>query len=328
MAGAGGAALATAVTTAGGLGAQPCALLDADGVRAEVGAIRALTDRPFNLNFFCHRREGDRAASPSWLERLLPYFEELGIDPAAPLPDVDRAPFDDAACALVEELAPAVVSFHFGLPDPPLVERVRATGAVVASSATTVAEARWLVDHGADIVIAQGVEAGGHRAMFLATDVSTQIGTLALVPQVVDAVEVPVVAAGGIADARGVRAALALGAAAVQAGTAFLRTPEALISPIHRAALAGSEAADTAVTNVFTGRPARSIVNRLVREVGPLSADVAPFPLAAAPVAVLRQAAERAGVGDFTPLWSGQSAHLAREEAAADVVTRLAAGAV
>jgi len=328
MAGSVGTAMVAAVTGAGGLGSLPCALLSADAVRNEVATIRRATDGPFNLNFFCHERaDGDgRAAQDAWLRHLQPYFDELGLDATAPLPDVDRSPFDEETCELIEELRPAVVSFHFGLPRPDLLDRVRTTGATVLSSATTVDEARWLEAHGADVVIAQGVEAGGHRGMFLTTDLATQRGTFALVPQIVDAVTVPVVAAAGIADARGVAAAAALGASAVQPGTAFLRCPEATTSPVHRAALADPSAVDTALTNVLTGRPARSIVTRLMTEIGPISAIAPSFPLAAAAVAPLRQAAEATGSGDFSPLWAGQSAALATDAPAAEVVWALGAG--
>lgn len=216
-----------------------------------------------------------------------------------------------------------MVSFHFGLPSVPLVDRVRATGATVISSATTVAEARWLAEHGCDAVIAQGAEAGGHRGMFLTDEPAAQVGTLALVPQVVDAVDVPVIAAGGIADARGVAAALALGAQGVQVGTAFLRTPEATTSAVHRRALADAADDATVLTNVMTGRPARGIVNRMVGEVGPLSDDAPVVPYATAGIAPLRAAAEAHGSGDFSPLWAGQAAPLAREEPAEDVVRRL-----
>ncbi|MBN9023214.1 MAG: nitronate monooxygenase, partial [Rhizobiales bacterium] len=215
-----------AVAEAGGLGSLPCATMGIAEVRSELAAVRRGTSKPVNLNFFCHAPPTfDAAREAAWRERLRPYYVGLGLDPDAPAPRSNRTPFDEEACGLVQELRPDVVSFHFGLPEQPLVERVRATGAVILSSATTVAEARWLEDHGCDAVIAQGVEAGGHRGMFLTDDIATQVGTFALVPQVVDAVRVPVIAAGGIADARGIVAALALGASAVQIGTAYLFTP-------------------------------------------------------------------------------------------------------
>jgi len=221
-------------------------------------------------------------------------------------------------------LRPAVVSFHFGLPAADLLARVKATGATILSSATTVAEARWLAAHGVDAIIAQGAEAGGHRGMFLSDEVATQIGTLSLVPQIVDAVACPVIAAGGISDARGLAAAAMLGAAAVQIGTAYLFCPEATISPPHRQALASPEAQVTALTNVFTGRPARGVVNRVMRDLGYLSADAPPFPLAGGALAPLRAATEPQGSGDFMPLWSGQSAALGRAMPAAALTTKLA----
>jgi len=227
-------------------------------------------------------------------------------------------------CALVEEFTPEVVSFHFGLPERGLLGRVKATGAKILCSATSVDEARWLESEGCDAIIAQGAEAGGHRGVFLSEDISTQAGTMALVPQVVDAVQVPVIAAGGIADARGIVAAFALGAAAAQIGTAYLFCPEATIGPAHREALASAKDNGTALTNVFTGRPARSLMNRLVREVGPMSELAPEFPLAASAVAPLRARAEVAGSGDFTPLWSGQAASLGRALPAGELTKQLA----
>ena len=243
MAGAHGRELTVAVSEAGGLGSLPCALLDAGDVRSELAALQASTERSVNLNFFCHVPASPNLAASShatWRDVLAPYYAEFGVDASGPGGGIE--PFDAARCEVIEELQPNVVSFHFGLPAADLVERVRATGARVLSSATTVAEARWLADHGCDAVIAQGAEAGGHRGMFLATDVAdvaTQLGTFALVPQVVDAVDVPVIAAGGVADARGIAAAFALGASGVQIGTAYLFCPESRVSPLHAAALRG-----------------------------------------------------------------------------------------
>jgi nitronate monooxygenase len=318
-----------AVAEAGGLGSLPCALLDHDGVRAQLGIIRQKTARPINLNFFCHRPPApDPAREAAWKERLTGYYRELGLDPAAPTPAAGRAPFDEAACEIVEEFRPEVVSFHFGLPERPLLNRVRATGAKILGSATTVDEARRLEDEGCDAIIAQGFEAGGHRGIFLTDDIASQVGTFALVPQVADAVRVPVIAAGGIADARGIVAALALGAAAVQIGTAYLFCPEAKIAAPHRAALHAAKAEDTALTNLFTGRPARGIVNRLMREVGPMSPLAPAFPLAGGALAPLRAATEPSGSGDFMPLWSGQAAALGRDLPAGELTRRLAAEAL
>ncbi|ODT30088.1 MAG: 2-nitropropane dioxygenase [Kaistia sp. SCN 65-12] len=329
MAGFGTPALAAAVAEAGGLGALASATITPEQARADIAAYRTATTKPLNLNFFCHKSpEPDPARDDAWRARLAPYYREFGLDPAMPLAASSREPFNDAFCAVVEELRPEIVSFHFGLPERRLLDRVRTTGARVISSATTVAEARFLEAEGCDAIIAQGAEAGGHRGMFLTTDVAGQVGTFALVPQVVDAVRVPVIAAGGIADARGVVAALALGASAVQIGTAFLLAPEARVTPPHRRALNQAEADHTAITNVFTGRPARGVVNRLMREVGPLSQQAPAFPLAGGAVAPLRAATESEGSGDFMPLWSGQAARLARPMPAGDLVRTLAAGAL
>ena len=313
MAGAGGAALASAVAQAGGLGSLPCALLGGEQLRAEVATFRAQSSGPINLNFFCHAAPVDAEARvASWRTRLRGYYVELGLEPDAEIPAPVRASFDDASCRVVEELRPEVVSFHFGLPEAGLLARVRACGAKVVASATTVAEAVWLADAGCDAIIAQGSEAGGHRGMFLATEVSTQVGTMALVPQVVDAVRVPVIAAGGIADGRGIVAALALGAAGVQVGTGYLLCPEATIGARHREALLRGQDDATAITNVFTGRPARGFVNRAMRELGPMSAEAPPFPLATGALLPLRARAEAAGSDAFTWMWSGQAARLAR----------------
>lgn len=226
---------------------------------------------------------------------------------------------------MVAEFRPPVISFHFGLPTPDLLATVRAWGTKVLSSATTVDEARWLEAHGVDAIIAQGLEAGGHRGHFLSDDLTRQMGTFALVAQIARAVRVPVVAAGGIADAGGVASALGLGAAAAQVGTAYLRCSEATTSVLHRAALASPAAVHTAVTNVFTGRPARSIVNRLVREVGPMSGLAPAFPLAAGAIAPLRATAEAQGSTDFSALWCGQNASGCRD-VSASVLTRSLAG--
>ena len=321
-------ALTVAVSGAGALGSLPCAMLSADALRAELRAIRDQTDRPFNLNFFCHAEPApDAAAEAAWRDALRPYYDEFGVDAAKIAAGAGRAPFGDEFAALVDEFRPPVVSFHFGLPAAALMQRVKRAGALVLSSATTVAEARWLEAHGADAVIAQGLEAGGHRGIFLGGDLTTQLGTLALLPQVKAAVRVPVIAAGGIADAAGVAAAMALGADGVQLGTSFLLCDEATTSPLHRAALQSEAAAHTALTNLFTGRPARGIVNRVMRELGPLrSAPHPAFPLTTAALAPLRVAAEARGNSDFTSLWSGQNNRGCRAIPAAEMVRLLCRG--
>ena len=321
--------LGAAVAEAGGLGALPCVMYTAAQSREQVEKIRAATSKPINLGFFCHKPpEQNNAREAAWRDRLAPYYVELGLDPRAPVPAPLRAPFNAEFCDMVVELKPAVASFHFGLPEPALLKRVKDAGCKVISSATTVAEARWLEECGVDAIIAQGAEAGGHRGIFLSDDISTQAGTFALVPQVVDAVKVPVIAAGGIADARGIAAAFALGAAGVQIGTAYLHCPESKISASHRAALKASQDNSTTLTNVMSGRPARGIVNRLIREQGPISKETPAFPLAANAIAPLRAAAEKQGSGDFSALWSGQAAALGQAMPAGELTKRLAAEAL
>jgi len=325
MAGPGLSDLAIAVGKAGGLAALPCALLSPDQVRAEIGKIRTAISTPLNLNFFCHTPSVfDEARETAWRLTLKPYYEELGIDPAGPIPVSNRAPFDDTLCQLVEEFRPEVVSFHFGLPADDLLDRVKATGAKLIASATTVREAIWLEQRGCDAIIAQGFEAGGHRGIFLGDRADQQVGTMALVPQIVDAVKVPVIAAGGIGDGRGVAAAFALGASAAQIGTAFLFAPEAKVPALHRAALREARDDDTALTRLFTGRPARGIVNRIMRDLGPM-AEIAPeFPLAGGALAPLRAKSEPAGSSDFMSLWSGQAMRLGREMGAENLTRKIA----
>lgn len=329
MAGSQGAALAEAVFRAGAMGSLPAAMLSPQALSEELRRLQAAANRPgllpFNINFFCHRSPTpDEARMQAWRAALAPYAAEWGLDLATAPAGASRQPFDAAMAEVLEIYRPATVSFHFGLPEPALLARVKAWGAQVLSSATTVEEARWLEAQGVDAVIAQGLEAGGHRGMFLTADLDTQSGTMALLPQVVRAVQVQVVAAGGIADAAGVRAALALGASAVQVGTAFLGCPEATTSAVHRQALrvaggqqdrpTGQGAHDqvlvqsvhTALTNLFSGRPARGLVNRLMRELGPMSSAAPAFPLASGALQPIRQKAEAAGSGDFSPLWCGQ----------------------
>lgn len=326
MAGAQDVALTLAVGEGDGLGSLPCALLSPQ-VLADSLARLASSGRPFNVNFFSHVPPvPDAEREHRWREALRPYFIELGLDADAPATAPVRQPFSHALADVVEPFAPAVVSFHFGLPEPDLLARVKGWGSRVWSTATTVDEARWLAAHGADAIIAQGSEAGGHRGMFLTSDVTTQVGTVALVPQIVSAVNVPVIAAGGIADAAGVRAALALGASAVQVGTAYLCCPETTISAVHRAALMSEAARHTAITNLFSGRPARGIVNRIMRELGPMS-DLPPaFPLASAALAPLRAMAEKQGSGDFSSLWAGQNTAGCKAVAAAELTRLLGEG--
>jgi nitronate monooxygenase len=322
MAGAMDAELVIAVSESGALGSLPCAMLSADRLREQTGIIRQRTDRPFNLNFFCHKpAKPDARREAAWKNRLTPYYKEWDIDPNAPFTAANRAPFDEAMCEVVEDVKPKVASFHFGLPAPALLKRVKAAGCIVMSSATTVKEAKWLEEHGADVIIAQGAEAGGHRGMFLSDDIAAQPGLFALLPQVVDAVGVPVVAAGGVADGRGIAAALVLGAAGAQIGTAYLFCPESTTGKPHRERLGEGTDDGTVITNLMTGRPARGFVNRVMKDLGPIGSAPA-FPHAATALAPLRAAAEKAGVGDFTPLWSGQASALSRRSMPAAELTR------
>ncbi len=325
MAGVQGSELAIAVSNAGGLGSLPGAMLAPDALRDELTAMTSRTSHPYNVNFFSHSvPPPDLERERRWRDMLAPYYRELGIDPQEARPGPARAPFDHDAADVLAQFRPPVVSFHFGLPSKELLDRVRQWKVMIVSSATTVDEARWLDARGVDAIVAQGLEAGGHRGMFLSEDVTTQVGTVALVRQMVRAVKVPVIAAGGIADADGVIAALALGAAAVQIGTAYLLCPEAKTTVVHREALTSARSAHTAVTNVFTGRPARGIVNRLIAEMGPMNPAAPPFPIAAAATMPLRTKAEARGSGDFSPLWSGQNATGCKNLPAAELTRQLA----
>jgi len=329
MAGVQGSELAIAVSNAGGLGSLPCAMLSLEALRTELTAIRAQTDKPFNVNFFCHTPPVPNVErEAAWRAALTPYYEEFGIDPGTISTGPGRAPFTAQAADLLGEFKPSVVSFHFGLPSASLMARVKSMGSTILASATTVEEALWLEEHGVDAIIAQGLEAGGHRGMFLSQNLETQLGTFALVPQIVREVKVPVIAAGGIADARGVAAALALGAAAVQIGTAYLLCHEATTSAVHRASLKQhmrEAARRTAITNIFSGRPARGIMNRIMRELGPMTNAAPAFPLAASAVAPLRAKAESRGEDHFSPLWCGQNPTGCREVPAAELTRAFAA---
>ena len=329
MAGAVGIELIIAAAEAGALGSLPCGMLTPEKAREQIAIFKQRTSKPLNVNFFCHTPvAADAQAEARWRTRLAPYYAEYGLDPNASVPSANRSPFDEAMCQAIEDAKPKIVSFHFGLPEEKLLQRVKAAGCIVLSSATTVKEARWLEAHGADVIIAQGNEAGGHRGMFLTDRVDQQPGTFALVPQVVDAVRVPVIAAGGISDGRGIAAAFALGASAAQVGSAYLKCPESMIGKPYRDGLAAADSDSTAVTNLMTGKPARGIVNRVMAEIGSLSGDAPAYPHAATALAPLRAAAEKKGSGEFTAMWLGQAAALAPELPAAELTRRLAADAL
>jgi len=327
LAGVQGSALASAAINAGALGSLPCAMLSIEAMRKELAAIRSQAKGPINVNFFCHQPPSvDAEREAAWRLALKPYYDELGIPADQAGGGPLRSPFNAEMADALAEFEPEVVSFHFGLPDEALIAKVRRWGAKVLASATTVDEGLWLAARGVDAVIAQGVEAGGHRGTFLSDDIGTQVGTLPLTRQLAKRLEVPVIAAGGIADAQSVAAVLALGAAGAQVGTAYMLCPEATTSMAHRAALKSDAGRITALTNLFTGRPARGIVNRLMRELGAISPLAPAFPLAPGALAPLRAKAEAMGSGDFSPLWSGQDTSGCREIPAAQLTRELAAG--
>jgi nitronate monooxygenase len=324
MAGADSVELAIAVAKAGGLGSLAAALLTENSLRDAYQKFQAATPAPLNMNFFCHQMPvADSQLEARWRKALIPFYVELGLDQNDIRETPLRRPFDEALCRMVEELRPRVVSFHFGLPNQDLLRRVKALGTKVLSTATTVEEAVWLEARGCDAIIAQGAEAGGHRGMFLASNPAAQVGTFALVPQVADAVKIPVIAAGGIADGRGIAAALTLGACAVQIGTAYLFCPEAKVSPVYRAALRSVRDDQTVLTNVFSGRPARGILNRIVESLGVMSDDAPAFPLASTAIAPLRAKSEAIGSPDFQQMWAGQAARLGQELPAGELTRKL-----
>lgn len=327
MAGVQGSALTIAVSQAGALGSLPCAMLSLEALDAALIQIRAQTTKPINVNFFCHHEPEPQAAKQAaWLKQLAPYFAELGIHSDTHAAGAQRAPYTSAQAEVLAKFKPEVVSFHFGLPNEDLLLEIKSWGSKIISTATTVEEALWLEARGVDAIIAQGLEAGGHRGHFLSDDLTEQLGTFSLLPQIIAAVDVPVIAAGGIVDAKTVRAAMAMGASAVQVGTAYLLCPECTTSEIHRAALQSEAVQHTALTNLFSGRPARGIVNRFMAELGPINNAVPDFPLASSAVAGLRSAAEQQGFGDFSPLWCGQNATGCQAIPAAELTRQLALG--
>ncbi len=322
MAAAGGVDLCAAAIKGGALGSLPCALLSPDQVRSQVAEVRQRTRGPLNLNFFCHRMP-EGVDDSAWRVLLQPYYDEFGVE--AGNGGALRLPFDAEMCAVVEDLRPEVVSFHFGLPDPELLSRVKATGAAILGNATSVEEALWLEHREADAIIAQGFEAGGHTGRFLGGDPAEAMGLFPLLPQVVDAVSVPVIAAGGIADGRGIAAALVLGASAVQLGTAYLHAPETPISDSHRKRLRDGA---TVFTNLMTGGLARGLRGRLIEELGPVRQEAPPYPLASAALTPIRAAAEAGGEYGFGPMWAGQGARLGEALPAAELTRKLAADAL
>lgn len=324
MAGVQGVELAAAVTAAGGLGSLPAAMLSSDQLESALRQFREKVDGPINVNFFCHQPAvTDQRFSPAWLKQLQPFFDEYDINPASIGAGAERRPFSVEACEVLERYQPEVVSFHFGLPSRDLVDRVHTMGSLIAATATTVDEALWLEDNGADWVIAQGIEAGGHRGNFLSHELAQQSSLATLLEGIASAIKLPVIAAGGIGSAADIKKLMAAGASAVQVGTAFLLCHEATTSEVHRRALLATGDKATTLTNVFSGRPARGIVNRAIRELGPISSVAPTFPQAATAITALRQQAEAAGSGDFSPLWCGINTEACEAVDAATVVAKL-----
>jgi nitronate monooxygenase len=322
MGGAGGVELCVAAIDGGALGSLPCGMLSPEQVRSQVADVRSRAKGPLNVNYFCHSMPGEVGDS-AWRSLLRPYYDEFGVEPGNG--GVLRLPFDGDACSVVVEVRPEVVSFHFGLPEERLLDRVKGAGALVVGNATTVEEARWLEARGVDAIIAQGFEAGGHTGRFLGSDPAEAMGLFALLPQVADAVSVPVIAAGGIADGRGIAAAMMLGASAVQLGTAYLHAPETPISDAHRRRLTEGH---TLFTNLMTGGLARGLRGRLVDELGPVRSEAPSYPLASAALAPIRAAAEKQGEYGFGPMWAGQAAPLGEPLPAAELTRNLAAAAL
>ncbi len=323
MAGSQDEALALAVAAAGGLGSMPCALLDASRLEAALQRFASVS-QPINLNFFCHQmNDPDVNEAERWQQTLAPYYREFGIEPPRLSTAGARRPLDLATLDRLEAFRPRVMSFHFGLPEAALLERIKAWGTKVMASATTLDEGNWLERRGADIVIAHGIEAGGHRGHFLSDDLSLQRSTIELVAALAKRLTIPVVAAGGIGSRQDVERCIAAGASAVQVGTAYLLCPEAKTSAVHRAALQEAHR-PAAITNLFSGRPARGLVNRLMRDLGSLSEQAPTFPWASQALAPLRAAAEARGLDDFSPLWAGTKPNAFAGLSAAEITKRLA----
>lgn len=319
--------LAIAISNAGGLGSLPCAMLSDEALEAELNTLTRHISKPYNLNFFCHTTpQPDPIAEVAWRQLLRPYYDELGLDANDIKAGPVRKAFTSATADLIEKFAPPVISFHFGLPEPPLLNRLKSWGSIVLASATTAEEARWLAAHGADVIIAQGLEAGGHRGMFLADNIASQLPLRELLAAIKPIVDVPIIAAGGIGCAADIAEIMALGVAGVQIGTAFLLCPEADTSAVHRRALQNAQSVATTLTNVFSGRPARGIINRLIKEIGPINALAPAFPFASTAIGPLRSQAEKLAREDFSPLWAGSNNHHCHNIPAAQLLAELAAG--
>jgi nitronate monooxygenase len=326
MAGVSTPALAAAVSNAGGLGSLGVGATDAAGARAMIEGTRALTARPFNVNLFVHATaQADAAREEAWLAWLAPLFAEFGAGPPARLRTIYTSFADDPAMlAMLLDLAPPVVSFHFGLPSADALAALRERGILLMASATSPDEARAIAAAGLDAIVAQGIEAGGHRGVFDPEAPDAGLGTLALTRLLVRETGLPVVAAGGIMDGAGIAAALSLGAVAAQMGTAFVACPESAADEAYRQALTGSGGRHTTLTPLISGRPARALANRFTALAATLDGRRPPaYPIAYDAGKALHAAAKARGEHGFGAQWAGQGAPLARAMPAAELIATL-----
>ncbi len=326
MAGVSTPAMAAAVSNAGGLGSIGVGPVGAEAARGMIAAVRAATDRPFNVNVFCNRPAvADRSREAAWLARLAPVFRRLGAEPPVQLTEIYRSFVeDDAMLAALLEERPRVVSFHFGLPPAERIAALRAAGIVLLATATNLEEARSIAAAGVDAVVAQGIEAGGHRGVFDPEAHDERLGTIALTRLLVRSLEIPVIAAGGIMDGAGIAACLVLGAGAAQLGTAFIACPESAADESYRAALLGDASAHTVITTAISGRPARCLANRFTALGDEAGDGAAPaYPIAYDAGKALNAAAKAAGETGYGAHWAGQGAPMARPLPAATLVAEL-----
>lgn len=318
--------LAAAVSNAGGLGSIGIGASTPEQARAMISETRVLTNKPFNVNLFCHRPAMANAQrEAAWLEYLRPYFAEFGATPPAELKEIYKSFLqDEAMLELLLSERPAVVSFHFGLPPQEQIRALKQAGIILLASATTPAEAALVEEAEVDFIVAQGIEAGGHRGVFEPEQGDAGIGTLPLVRLIAKQTRLPVIAAGGIMDGQGIAAAMALGASAVQLGTAFILCPESSANAAYRQTMKSERARHTQITSVISGRPARGIINRIFSEVGaPGPYRLPDYPITYDAAKALHAAASARGNNDFAVQWAGQGAALAREMPAAELIRTL-----
>lgn len=318
--------LAAAVSNAGGLGSIGLAANSVDTARDAIARTRSMTSSPFNVNFFCNETpSADPVIESIWLNYLNPLFNEFDATPPSGLSEPYISFKDNVAMQdMVLQEKPPIVSFHFGLPSPELIQELKAADITLMATATTLAEAQHIEATGVDYIVAQGVEAGGHRGVFDPHDKDQGLTTLALVQLLTARIKCPVIAAGGIMDGRGIRAALELGACAAQMGTAFILCPESAASDAYRNVLASDKALHTRITAVASGRPARGIVNRLHTSIDTPGRPALPaFPICYTATKALQHAATASGNADFASHWAGQGAPLARAMPAAELVETL-----